>query len=141
MNTLSNHPLLAVRAIILNEINQALFLKRSSESTYGDMWCFPGGKIDFGQTAEEAIVREIREETSLNCQSSRFIFYRDGLPQKPDDQHYLTLYFYCQVKGTINLNKESTRYAWLGPKEIEEYTIAFGNDKAFLDYWYSTQKQ
>ena len=111
METLKHHPLLAVRAIIQNEVNEILLLKRASKDAYGDMWCLPGGKVDFGQRAEEAIVREIQEETSLICSSSEFLFYKDGLPQNPGENHYLTLYFYCKATGTIELNKESSEFA------------------------------
>ena len=128
-------PLLAVRALIQDANGKVLILKRATNDAYGDMWCLPGGKVDFGQTAEEAIVREVMEETSLECNSSVFLFYQDGLPQNTGDQHYLTLYFQCQVSGTIKLNHESTQYAWLGPNELGEYLIAFNNDEALLAYW------
>ena len=135
METLKHHPLLAVRAIIKNEVDKILLLKRASNGAYGDMWCLPGGKVDFGQTAEEAIVREIQEETSLICSSSEFLFYKDGLPQNPGENHYLTLYFYCQATGTIELNKESSEFAWLGLEELGNYDIAFNNDDAIKSFW------
>ncbi len=134
METLKHHPLLAVRAIIQNEAKEILLLKRASKDAYGDMWCLPGGKVDFGQTAEEAIVREIQEETSLICSSSEFLFYKDGLPQNPDENHYLTLYFYCQADGTIELNEESSEFAWVGLEELGKYDIAFNNDDAIKSF-------
>jgi 8-oxo-dGTP diphosphatase len=135
METLKPYPLLAVRAIIKNEADEILLLKRASKDAYGDMWCLPGGKVDFGQTAEEAIIREIQEETSLICSSSEFLFYKDGIPQNPGENHYLTLYFYCQANGTIELNRESSRFAWLGLEELGKYDIAFNNDDAIKSFW------
>jgi len=85
METVKHHPVLAVRAIIQNEEKEVLLLKRASDGAYGDMWCLPGGKVDFGQRAKEAMIREIREEASLRCSSCKFLFYRDGLPHNPGE--------------------------------------------------------
>ncbi len=134
-------PFLAVRAIILNkENNKVLLLKRADNDKYGEYWCLPGGKVDFGETAEEAIVREIMEETSLRCNSVKFLFYQDNLPQKDEENQYLTLYFYCDVKGEIKLNKESSQFAWITFSEINKYDIAFKNDEAIRMYWKDQNK-
>jgi len=135
MKTLKHQPILAVRAIIRNQSDEILLLKRASKDAYGDMWCLPGGKVDFEQTAEDAIVREVQEETSLICSSSEFLFYKDGLPQNPGENHYLTLYFHCQVNGAIELNKESSEFAWVGLEGLRKYDIAFNNDDAIKRFW------
>jgi len=129
-----NRPILALRAIILNEDKRILLLKRASKDAFGDLWCLPGGKIDFGQTAKESIAREVHEETSLICSSVNFLFYQDNLPKNSDEKHYLTLYFNCQVNGKIKLNRESSDFVWVGLAEINKYDIAFKNDEAIRKY-------
>lgn len=128
-------PLLAVRAFILDNDGQVLILKRAAEDEYGDLWCLPGGKVDFSQTAEEAIIREIQEETSLVCISAQFLFYMDGLPEEPNDNHYLTLFFECKVKGSLRLNHESSEFSWIGPEDIDIYKFAFDSDEAIQSFW------
>ena len=128
-------PLLAVRAFIRDESGKILILKRASGDMYGDLWCLPGGKLDYGQTAEEAIVREVKEETSLKCTSTQFLFYMDGLPVEPEDKHYLTLFFSSEVNGEITLNHESSELAWIVPNNLDQYEFAFGSDKAIEAYW------
>ena len=128
-------PLLAVRAFIRDDAGKILILKRASDDMYGDLWCLPGGKVDYGQTAEEAVIREIQEETSLNCTSVNFLFYMDGLPVTPGDKHYLTLFFSCEVNGNIRLNRESSELAWTEPNNLDQYEFAFGSDKAIEAYW------
>ena len=127
-------PLLAVRAFIRDDTGKILILKRASNDMYGDLWCLPGGKVDYGQTAEEAIVREVKEETLLECTSAKFLFYMDGLPIEPDDKHYLTLFFRCEVNGKLRLNRESSELAWIEPNKLDQYEFAFGSDKAIIAY-------
>ena len=40
----------------------------------------PGGKIDYGETVEQAARKELREETALECIAARFLFHQDSLP-------------------------------------------------------------
>ncbi len=135
MKKLNHPPLLAVRAFIQDADGKILLLKRATNDAYGAMWCLPGGKVDYGQTAEEAIVREVMEETSLECTSVKFLFYMDGLPEEPENNHYLSLFFNCQAMGEISLNRESSDLAWIGPGKLNHYEFAFGSDKAIEAYW------
>jgi len=61
----SNRPYLAVRAIITDESDRVLILKSVKTKHGNGEWCLPGGNIEYGQTAGEAVVREIKQETSL----------------------------------------------------------------------------
>jgi 8-oxo-dGTP diphosphatase len=131
----SNRPYLAVRAIITDESGNVLILKRTGNSCKSGEWCLPGGCIDYGQTAVEALIREIKEETSLTCQKVKFLFYLDSLPEKHLVLHYINLYFFCIADGQIILNHESSDYLWIGPGEMHEYKIAFKNDEALEKYW------
>ncbi len=125
MNT---RPVPSVRAIILDPQNRVLLLRREEASIGGGQWCLPGGKVDYGQTVEDAVVREIKEETRLNCVRATFLFYQDSLPLQPEGMHCINLVFQCEVEGEIALNPESTEYAWVSPEHLPEYDIAFRND-------------
>jgi mutator protein MutT len=129
------NPLVAVRAIIVNEDDKILLLKRSKNCAFGELWCLPGGTIDFGFTAEEAIIKEVKEETALICGSVHFLFYQNSLPYISHEDHYLNLYFSCKVNGKIKLNKESSDFKLIRLSEIDKYDIAFKNDEAIRKYW------
>ena len=131
----SKRPFIAVRAIITDASDKVLILKRDATSYGDDEWCLPGGKIDFGQTAADAVAREVIEETSLVCKEIKFLFYQDSLPDENLELHFVNLVFLCKVTGSIKLNAESSDFAWLGPDEVPKYKIAFRNDKTLIQYW------
>ena len=97
--------------------------------------CLPGGKVDFGETAEETTRKEIREETGLICEAARFLFYQDSLPGPETPLHFVNLYFECRVAGDVALNSESSEFAWVARDEVEAMALVFQNDEGLWRYW------
>lgn len=65
---------LSVRAVIYDKQGRLLLLKRSMKSrNYPGKWEFPGGKVDPGERFDDAMLREVREETGLNVRLKSFI--------------------------------------------------------------------
>jgi 8-oxo-dGTP diphosphatase len=60
----SPKPVLAVAAVIWNDRREVLLIRRTKEPRKGQ-WSLPGGKVEFGESLEDAVHREIREETGL----------------------------------------------------------------------------
>ena len=58
-------------AVILNQNNEVCISLRHEDSHQGGLWEFPGGKIEPGESVEQALVREIREELDLEIKQSR----------------------------------------------------------------------
>lgn len=128
-------PIPSVRLIIPDSEGKILILRRTNTSHAQGAWCLPGGKVDYGETVEHAVIKELKEETSLDCTSSTFLFYNDSLPDEEGGMHCINFFFQCSVRGDINLNDESGQYAWIGPDDISKYDIVFRNDEAILKYW------
>lgn len=87
-------------ALIINEHNQILLEKRSDNG----MWCFPGGSIDIGETVEEGVRREVKEETGLNLGPLQLFAILSGEKQKfaypnGDVTYYVDIYFLSRVTG------------------------------------------
>jgi ADP-ribose pyrophosphatase YjhB (NUDIX family) len=131
----AERPFLAVRAIITDENNKVLILKRDNTLQGDGKWCLTGGNIEYGQSASDAVKNEIKEETSLICEDLKFLFYLENMPSEESDLHYVTLVFLCSVTGTLKLNSESSDYAWIRSDEIAHYDFAFKNDNALSQYW------
>jgi 8-oxo-dGTP diphosphatase len=131
----SKRPYLAVRAIITNETGEVLILKRANSSHSNGKWCLPGGNIEYGQTAAEAMAREIKQETSLNCTDIKFLFNHENLPSEDSELHYVNLVFKCSDGGKVKINYESSDYAWINLSDLTNYNIAFKNDEILRRYW------
>jgi 8-oxo-dGTP pyrophosphatase MutT (NUDIX family) len=129
-------PVPVVRLIVRNGEGQVLILRRAGTVHGEGGWCLPGGKVDYGETVEMAVRKELREETDLECGQARFLFYQDSLPPRPGQMHCLNLYFECSVSGDVKLNPESSEWAWVGPGEIGRYEIVFRNDEGLRRYWH-----
>jgi 8-oxo-dGTP diphosphatase len=58
-------PVHVVVAVIVNEQKQVIIALRQSHQHQGDLWEFPGGKVEKGELAEVALIREIKEELGI----------------------------------------------------------------------------
>lgn len=134
-DTRTRFPKVAVRAIIQNSAGQILVLKRANASYCEGYWNLPGGKVDFGQTAEEAVIREIEEETMLKTEKAKFLFYMDNLPDETTDLHFLSLFFECTCTGKVIINNESSEYRWIDRDDLKSLNLAFGHDEAINRYF------
>lgn len=129
------HPNPAIRAIINDSCGRVLLLQRANTSFGQGDWCLPGGKVDCGQSAEEALAVELAEELSVQLEQASYLFSQDSPPEQPGGPHFLNLYFQCRISGEIQLNEESSDFAWVGLKELADYAIVFGNDVAIHCYF------
>ncbi|NIO36452.1 NUDIX domain-containing protein [Candidatus Bathyarchaeota archaeon] len=91
-----------VTAIIEFPNNKILLVKRGTVVFKG-YWALPGGKIDTGETAEQAIVREVREETGLCIKSLRKIgeYHETGVQDGIKYNYYATCFQAKPASGEI----------------------------------------
>jgi 8-oxo-dGTP diphosphatase len=104
--------------LLLNEKGEVLFLQRSPASSHwpGE-WQFPEGKIESGETAEEAVKREIKEETNLDTKHISLLGKRSvQLSWKDEEVLAHREIFLVEWKGTIALSGEHSRYKWVDLK-------------------------
>ena len=131
----AQYPVPVVRIIVNDADDRALILRRQNTMYAGGGWCLPGGKIEYGQTVEEAAARELEEETALCCKSSNFLFYQDSPPKKPGDMHCINFYLECLVTGSLAINDESSDAAWITQADLDQYDIVFLNGEGLIRYW------
>lgn len=103
-----NNRRIAVDALIIRE-NKILLIKRAVEP-FKDLWALPGGGIDFDETAEEALYKEVLEETGLEVLSSKFLkVYTDP---KRDPKQVITLSYLVETKGEPKAGDDAKEYQW-----------------------------
>ncbi|MBQ7635809.1 MAG: (deoxy)nucleoside triphosphate pyrophosphohydrolase [Lachnospiraceae bacterium] len=94
-----------------------IFATQRGYGKFKDGWEFPGGKIEVGETAEEALKREIREELDTDIEVGEKI---DTVEYDYPEFHLSMDCFWCRVvKGDLIL-KEHEAARWLTREEMQE---------------------
>ena len=109
----------AGHALIERE-SRYLVMRRSKLSTYMPLkWDIPGGIVKLGETLEEAICREVSEETGLTIQVGRVVYVYANRDQLPVRQTFQAVYL-CRYKGgEVRLDpSEHDTYEWLDYNDI-----------------------
>ena len=114
-------PIPSVEAIIIMK-GSLLFLRRKNNPASGQWW-FAGGRIHKGESFEETLDREVKEETGLEIESYRFIkAYSRVFPQR----HDITIVYLCNCKDSkIKLDSEHSEYKLFKkiPKNLHPYLL------------------
>lgn len=102
-------------AIIRNEDNEVLIVQRGEISDHPFKWEFPGGKIQDGETEEESVIREIREELSMDiviCSRAKPVDHDYGNKQ-------ITLIpFICDTLDELPLLTEHVDFKWISAIDL-----------------------
>ena len=107
--------IVVVGAALVRE-GRLLAARRTTPPEAAGRWELPGGKVDPGETADEAVVREIAEE--LGCEVSLEHWLEGGEPIGPDG---LLLVAVCRlVAGEPAAGDDHDDLRWLGPDELDE---------------------
>ena len=118
---------LNVVAAIIKKDDKILATKRG----YGEfinMWEFPGGKIEPNESKEEALIREIKEETNLDIQS--FTYHGEIIFKNDDYEEVMYLYTSDDFLGEMKPCDEGELH-WVKKKDIMNLNLWEG-DKVFL---------
>jgi len=111
--TLDGQPVATVGALILNDREECLMVQTRK---WGDKWGIPGGKIRRGETALEALRREILEETNLELQDIRFVMVQDCVDSTEfyRKAHFVLLNYIARTdKNEVILNEEAQNFRWI----------------------------
>lgn len=101
-----------VKSIIFNrDLNRILLIQRSNDDPVGaNTWENAGGNIECGETPEEAIKREIREETGITEITIKDVAY---VSLVNDDEPYLIIAYICESHTeTVTLSNEHRAFMW-----------------------------
>jgi ADP-ribose pyrophosphatase YjhB (NUDIX family)/phosphoglycolate phosphatase-like HAD superfamily hydrolase len=107
-------PIVTVGGLIFNNVDQALLVRTHK---WSNLWGIPGGKIKWGEPSEEALRREIKEETNLEVIDIELVLVQDCIHSKEfyRDAHFVLLNYSCRSTGptSVKLNDEAREFRWV----------------------------
>lgn len=119
----------AVGAIIADEQGRILLLRRSHDPAKGKLG-IPGGFLSPGESAEDALIREVKEETNLQIKSYRYLgSYPNQYPYRQFVYTTADLFYACTVEcwASLKAMNEVDSCVLLEPQAIQESELAFGS--------------
>ncbi|WP_395746213.1 NUDIX domain-containing protein [Prosthecobacter sp.] len=119
------YPVATVGALILNARNEMLIIRTHK---WSHRWGIPGGKIKRGETCEEALVREIAEETALTLRDIEFVMVQDCIEpvEFQRSAHFLLLNYTARCveePPQVVLNEEAQAFQWLPLAEVRQMEL------------------
>jgi 8-oxo-dGTP diphosphatase len=113
-----------VTAAIIRQGNKVLICQRDSNDDIPDLWEFPGGKVEPGESLEDCIRREIQEELELQIEPQA-IFGTTTYDYR-DRQLHFTFYTAVIKSGTMVLNVHQDA-RWITLQELENFSFMPGD--------------
>jgi ADP-ribose pyrophosphatase YjhB (NUDIX family) len=106
---------------------ERILLVQRRRPPFAGFWSLPGGGVELGETVEQAVVREVGEETGYQVRVTRFLGYQDGIQH--DDQnrvryHYVILYMEAEVLGgELKAGDDAGAARWLTADEARQLPL------------------
>lgn len=105
-------------AVAFNEEGKILICKRGSEGHMARHWEFPGGKIEAAETAEDAVIRECREELNLEPEDIwPYAMFAYDYP----DRHIDFTFFLCRAEAGDIERRVHSDVRWVEPEALPDF--------------------
>ncbi|NVM05064.1 MAG: NUDIX hydrolase [Candidatus Helarchaeota archaeon] len=130
---LKPYPKITVDAIILVNKDSIILIKRKNPP-YKDHWAIPGGFVELGETLENAVMREAKEETGLDVKPLKILnIYSD--PNRDPRGHTITVAYFCEkIDGTLKANSDAKDIKIVNINSIKTIDLAFDHFKILTDF-------
>jgi ADP-ribose pyrophosphatase YjhB (NUDIX family) len=126
--TYPQRPFLAVSAAIIRD-GKVLIVRRARKPAL-NLYSLPGGAVETGESLFDAVIREVREETSLDVEPVALAGHREAIMRDRDgrvERHFVILSCASRwIKGEPVLNEELDDARWIDPRELSGYKTTEG---------------
>lgn len=119
-------PLVGVGAVIWNETDEIVLIRRGQAPRRGE-WSIPGGKLDWGESVRDGLLREVREETAVTAEIAGLIDVVDSVTRDPAGailHHYVLIDFNARyVSGELLAGADAAEARWVAFAALGEYSL------------------
>ena len=113
---------LVVACALIDRDNRILLAQRPQGKAMAGLWEFPGGKVEAGETPEQALIRELEEELSVRTEAAclaPLTFASHGY----DGFHLLMPLFICRKYEGIAVSREGQALKWVRAGDLRDYPM------------------
>lgn len=117
-------PVVGVGGVVVRD-GRALLVRRGKEPLYG-RWVVPGGTVELGETLEEALVREMEEETGLHVEPVEVLTVFDRIDRDGGhvSYHYVIVDYLCRWRaGEARAASDALEVAWVSAEDLPRYDL------------------
>jgi len=121
---LLKYPIPSVGALIFRD--GKLLIIRRGNPPYAGYWSIPGGKVKWGESLEEALKREIREELSVEIEIEKLAGIVESIYRERDEvkYHYIIIDYFCRiVSGEPVASDDALELRWISLEELSELDV------------------
>jgi 8-oxo-dGTP diphosphatase len=119
-------PVLGAAAVVIHE-GRVLLIRRGQPPDAGE-WSIPGGAVELGESVEDALRREIREETGLEIAVGPLLEIYERVERDGDGAvrfHFVVIDHRCTVTGgTLRAGDDAAEVAFAEPGHLDRYALA-----------------
>ncbi|RME62795.1 MAG: NUDIX hydrolase [Nitrospirae bacterium] len=130
LHELPRTPLLTVDIIIETSEGGIVLIKRKNPP---EGWALPGGFVEYGESLEDAAIREAKEETGLDIELIRQ-FHTYSAPDRDPRFHTVTTVYIARGKGNLNAGDDAKEAKVFTRDNLPE-KIAFDHRQILMDYF------
>ena len=120
------HPVVAVGAVVFK--NNRVLLVRRGQPPSQDLWAIPGGRVELGETLQEAAEREILEETGIIIQAREPVYTFDYIERHGSTQprfHYVIVDLIADyVRGETRAGDDAAEVRWVAADELAGLNVS-----------------
>jgi 8-oxo-dGTP diphosphatase len=117
-------PVVGVGGVVVRD-GRVLLVRRGKEPLYG-RWTVPGGTVELGETLEEAVIREMEEETGLRVEPVEVLTVFDRIDRDGERvrHHHVIVDYFCRWRsGEAGAASDALEVAWASAEELPRYDL------------------
>lgn len=112
-------PTVVAAAVVIRD-GRVLLTRRAEGQHLAGLWEFPGGKLEEGESPEEALVRECREECGIEVDVEEIL---DVTHHRYPEKDVLLLFYRCELRAGEVRHLQVADHAWVPPSELPDYSL------------------